>query len=181
MKHAFNICEANISQRCYFTLHGNISHAARRISLKKPPILYQDWRFFLEKPNGLDTNAPQAHTRKRLVGNQATASALASEPSGLPWPFSEKEEQGSGRMFFCIEKRSKANFAPTWRRGWDSNPRTLLTSQHFQCCVFDHSATSPRTLILYTIFEVMSIKIKKIFKKSIDSRFFICYTKSRWG
>ena len=35
IKYAFNICKANISQRSYFTLHGNISHAARRISLKK--------------------------------------------------------------------------------------------------------------------------------------------------
>ena len=35
MKYAFNICEANISQRSYFTLHSNISHAVRRISLKK--------------------------------------------------------------------------------------------------------------------------------------------------
>jgi hypothetical protein len=26
----------------------------------------------------------------------------------------EKEEQGSARMFFIYEKRSKANFAPTW-------------------------------------------------------------------
>ncbi len=28
--------------------------------------------------------------------------------------FAIEEEQGNGRMFFCIEKRSKANFAPTW-------------------------------------------------------------------
>ncbi|MDD6308014.1 MAG: toprim domain-containing protein [Clostridia bacterium] len=34
--------------------------------------------------NGLDTFAPQALTRKRLVGNKATASALTNEPSDLP-------------------------------------------------------------------------------------------------
>ena len=54
MKYAYNICEANISQRSYFTLRSNISHAARRISLKKPPILYQDWRFFLGAGGGLE-------------------------------------------------------------------------------------------------------------------------------
>ena len=38
----------------------------------------------LEEPNGLDVHAPQALTLKRLVGNKATASALANEPSNLP-------------------------------------------------------------------------------------------------
>ena len=37
-----------------------------------------------EEPKGLDVHAPQALTRKRLVGNKATASALANEPSDLP-------------------------------------------------------------------------------------------------
>ena len=42
-----------------------------------------------------------------------------------------KEEQGRGRMtFFCSagikECRSKAGFAPTWRSGRDSNPRTAF-------------------------------------------------------
>ena len=35
--------------------------------------------------------------------------------------FAQKKEQESGRMFFCKEKRSKANFAPTWRTREDSN------------------------------------------------------------
>ena len=35
LKYAFNICKANISQQSYFTLSINISHAQRRISLKK--------------------------------------------------------------------------------------------------------------------------------------------------
>ena len=39
---------------------------------------------YIEKPNGLDALAPQAHTRKRLVGKQATANAFTSEPSDLP-------------------------------------------------------------------------------------------------
>ena len=39
-------------------------------------------------------------------------------------PFAKEEEQGSGRMFFCKEKRSKANFAPTWWRRMDSNHRS---------------------------------------------------------
>ena len=47
MKYAFNICEANISQRSYFTVRSNISHAARRISLKKRQVFYQNLPFFL--------------------------------------------------------------------------------------------------------------------------------------
>ena len=43
MKYAFNICEANISQRSYFT---------RRKT------------YFVERTNGLDANAPQAHPVK---------------------------------------------------------------------------------------------------------------------
>ena len=30
-----------------------------------------------------------------------------------------------------------------WQRGWDSNPRGLLTLPHFECGTFDHSDTSP--------------------------------------
>ena len=62
-----------------------------------------------------------------------------------------KEEQGSGRMtFFCSagikERRSKADFAPTWRSGWDSNPRALADNLISSQARYDHFDTSPYDL-----------------------------------
>ena len=54
--------------------------------------------------------------------------ALASAKAKQTGLFTEKEEQGSGRMFFCKEKRSKANFAPTWCRWRGSNPHGVATA-----------------------------------------------------
>ena len=34
--------------------------------------------------------------------------------------------------------------AEMWRRGWDSNPRCLVGTQHFECCTFNRSDTPPR-------------------------------------
>ena len=53
MKYVFNICEANISQRSYFTLRSNISHAERRISLKKALAIASA---FSGDPNGIRTH-----------------------------------------------------------------------------------------------------------------------------
>ena len=45
--------------------------------------------------DGIDTRG-RRHTRKKVVGNKATARALATEPSDLPCLFAEKEEQRKG-------------------------------------------------------------------------------------
>ena len=39
--------------------------------------------------------------------------------------------------------RSKADFAPTWRRRWDSNPRTLADQTISSRSRYDHFDTSP--------------------------------------
>ena len=73
MKYAINIFEENISQRSYFTLRSNISHAERRISLKRAPILIQDWCSFLAEGVGF-----YPRTKKRATG---TLFALCGAPS----------------------------------------------------------------------------------------------------
>ena len=44
------------------------------------------------------------------------------------------------------EKASKQNARKPciyWQRGWDSNPRWLITTLDFESSTFDHSDTSP--------------------------------------
>ena len=43
------------------------------------------------------------------------------------------------------------SFIVKWQRGWDSNPRWLLTTLDFESSTFDHSDTSPCSLRTWSI------------------------------
>ena len=56
-----------------------------------------------------------------------------------------------------------------WQRGWDSNPRWLLTTLDFESSTFDHSDTSPcslRTKILYHMLLAI-VKISQAIKGNL--------------
>ena len=90
------------------------------------------------KPTANPAQHPQGARRIRKAAKPPTAA--------LRIRFG-KEEQGSGRMtFFCSvgikERRSKADFAPTWRSGWDSNPRALADNLISSQARYDHFDTA---------------------------------------
>ena len=77
---------------------------------------------------------------RRNGGNSETSDWRRMPPAGRPancepakWVAVGKEEQGSVRMASFLpqaekRRRSKADFAPTWCRRWDSNPHGIATN-----------------------------------------------------
>ena len=64
-------------------------------------------------------------------------------------------------LFFATGKksRSKANFAPTWRRGWDSNPCDVAVKLISSQPRYDRFDTSPYMLIRFSEVNAYSIFI----------------------
>src|SRR5215213_3925083 len=73
------------------------------------------------------------------IGCQLSAKGLFSSPQTYRlavWPSGRLAVWPSGRL------RAIAD-SPRRRRGWDSNPRRLITSPLFESGTFNHSDTSP--------------------------------------
>src|SRR5215213_7500928 len=73
------------------------------------------------------------------IGCQLSAKGLFSSPQTYRlavWPSGRLAVWPSGRL------RPIAD-SPSRRRGWDSNPRRLITSPLFESGTFNHSDTSP--------------------------------------
>ena len=50
-----------------------------------------------------------------------------------------------------------------WRRVRDSNPGCFVSTQHFECCTFDHSDNSPDiTNVLEFVLELRKFETRRI-------------------